>query len=274
MGGGRNAQAVTNPFDYTHRWSDGLLPGISGDLGIDVDIVDMDDPLEGYSLDRRALQLHVPGRLCRDRVRKIHAAEGGTYVTTCWSGEVDDERVSALREPASSLADVLGIRTEEIDVIAGLRTQPGDPGRGQDYDYPGTLCALVHAEAAEVLGAPTRKISTPDTRQLTVNRYGEGEAYFIASANEEPFYRDFLKMVAEETGTGCTLKVSGELPKGVTVNERRGEEENDSLWFVQNFNAGETAVEFEDTYRDIETGEAVSGECVMKGYQCLILEKI
>ena len=42
------AEAVTNPFGYDRRW----LPFYQAfwRLGIDVDIVDMEDPLEGYSL--------------------------------------------------------------------------------------------------------------------------------------------------------------------------------------------------------------------------------
>lgn len=257
--------AVTNPFDYTHRWQ--RYYRAFWDLGMDVDIINMDDPLEGYSLIVAPYNYMYRGDYA-DRVRKF-TAEGGTYVTTCWSGEVDESSLCFTGK--HPLSDVLGIRTEEIDVMPDYvhnRVICGDKA----YDIQ-DLCALVHAEAAEVLGTYEKDFYA-GYPAVTVNRYGEGKAYFIASANEEPFYRDFLKMVAEETGTGCTLKVSGELPKGVTVNERRGEEENDSLWFVQNFNAGETAVVLEDTYRDIETGEAVSGECVMKGYQCLILEKI
>lgn len=47
---------------------------------------------------------------------------------------------------------------------------------------------------------------------LTKNNYGEGEAYFIASENDDAFLLDFLGYLAERTGSGSGLRVNGELP--------------------------------------------------------------
>lgn len=257
--------AVTNPFDYSHRWQ--KYYRAFWDLGADVDIINMDDPLEGYSLVIAPYNYMYRGDYA-DRVRKFTEA-GGTYVTTCWSGEVDES--SLCFTESHPLRDVLGIRTEEIDVMPEY-VHNRVVCDGKAYKVR-DLCAMVHAESAEVL-AVYEKDFYAGYPAVTVNRYGEGRAYFIASANEEPFYRDLVKMLTEQTGSGCTLKLSGELPECVTVNERRGGGEKDSLWFVQNFNAGESEITLEGKYRDIETGEEVSGEYALKGYQCLILEEV
>ena len=91
--------------------------------------------------------------------------------------------------------------------------------------------------------------------------------------------------LAERTGSGSGLRVNGELPYGVTVNERRpvessasgevasAETEKGSLWFVQNFNSGSATMDFAERYRDIETGEIIEGKKELTGYQCLILEQ-
>ncbi len=270
------AEAVTNPFGYDRRW----LPFYQAfwRLGIDVDIVDMEDPLEGYSLVVAPYNYMYRGNYIE--TVKDYVAKGGTYVTTCWSGEVDDSDLCFLdRHP---LGDVLGIRTEEIDVSpAYVHNQIS--WQGKDYAIR-ELCALVHAETAEVLGVYEKDFYA-GYPALTKNNYGEGEAYFIASENDDAFLLDFLGYLAERTGSGSSLRVNGELPYGVTVNERRpvessasgevasAETEKGSLWFVQNFNSGSATMDFAERYRDIETGEIIEGKKELTGYQCLILEQ-
>ena len=270
------AEAVTNPFGYDRRW----LPFYQAfwRLGIDVDIVDMEDPLEGYSLVVAPYNYMYRGNYIE--TVKDYVAKGGTYVTTCWSGEVDDSDLCFLdRHP---LGDVLGIRTEEIDVSpAYVHNQIS--WQGKDYAIR-ELCALVHVETAEVLGVYEKDFYA-GYPALTKNNYGEGEAYFIASENDDAFLLDFLGYLAERTGSGSSLRVNGELPYGVTVNERRpvessasgdvasAETEKGSLWFVQNFNSGSATMDFAERYRDIETGEIIEGKKELTGYQCLILEQ-
>ena len=180
------------------------------------------------------------------------------------------------------LRELLGIRTEEIDVSpAYVHNQIS--WQGKDYAIR-ELCALVHVETAEVLGVYEKDFYA-GYPALTKNNYGEGEAYFIASENDDAFLLDFLGYLAERTGSGSSLRVNGELPYGVTVNERRpvessasgevasAETEKGSLWFVQNFNSGSATMDFAERYRDIETGEIIEGKKELTGYQCLILEQ-
>ena len=106
---------------------------------------------------------------------------------------------------------------------------------------------------------------------------------FQGVKDKRAFLLDFLGYLAERTGSGSGLRVNGELPYGVTVNERRpvessasgevasAETEKGSLWFVQNFNSGSATMDFAERYRDIETGEIIGGKKELTGYQCLIL---
>ena len=180
------------------------------------------------------------------------------------------------------LRELLGIRTEEIDVSPEY-VHNQISWQGKDYDIR-ELCALVHAETAEVLGV-YKKDFYAGYPAVTRNAYGEGEAYFLASENGDAFLLDFLRYLTEKTGTGCSLRIVDGLPYGVTVNERRpvengtsgnaasAETEKGSLWFVQNFNSGSATMDFAERYRDIETGEIIEGKKELTGYQCLILER-
>lgn len=265
-----NTGVLYNPFDFLSHWKAYYRPFF--ELGMDVDLIDMDDTLDGYDLVIAPVNYMYRGNYT-ENVRKYVSA-GGVYVTTYWSGEADERDLCFLdRHP---LSDVLGIRTEEIDVSPEyVKNQFRFDGR--TYAANG-ICALVHAEGAAVLGSYEKDFYA-GYPAVTVNNYGKGKAYFIAAETEpaeqgQSFLYDFYRKLAEETGTCCTLCLTEPLPYGVTVNERKAEDGSGySIWFVQNFLADESWITLGAEYQDAETGERKKGEIKLAGYQCLILEK-
>lgn len=257
--------AVQNPFDYRRKWTDYYQ--VFWEMGIDVDIVDMDDPLEDYRLVVAPLNYMYRGNYI-ENVKRFVAA-GGTYVTTYWSGEVDEHDLCFT--DSHPLREMLGIRTEEIDVSPKY-VHNQICYQEKDYAVQG-ICALVHAETAEVL-ATYKKDFYAGYPALTVHTYGQGKAYFIASETEISFLRELYERLVEETQTGCSLQAAS--PAGVTVTERKTadvpENEAKSMWFVQNFNAGEVRMELKKRYKDAESGKELEGEIALQGYQCLILQ--
>lgn len=178
--------------------------------------------------------------------------------------EVDDSDLCFL--DCHPLREILGIRTEEIDVRPEYMENQ-ILYREKLYSIR-ELCALVHAETAEVL-AEYQNDFYKGYPALTKHHYGKGTAYFIASENEVAFIEDFYHELWEEAGVACTLRA--ELPEGVTVSERKGQD-GTSLWFVMNFNAVETEMEFRDSYWDIESGNHVLGLTKLSPYCCMILK--
>lgn len=257
-----DAQAVTIPFDYRKRWMDYYK--VFWEMGIDVDIIDMEDDLSDYRLVVAPVNYMYRGDYIENVKRFVE--RGGTYVTTYWSGEVDDSDLCFLE--SHPLRELLGIRTEEIDIRPAHMKNTVSYG-GNRFEIK-DLCALVHAEGAKVLSVYENDFYA-GYPALTRNKYGEGRAYFIASENEIEFLRAFYKDLVEETKTGCGF--STEFPYGVTVSERKALDADGSLWFVQNFNAYDVEIELRETYRDVETGEVLSGKQMLSIYQCLILEK-
>jgi beta-galactosidase len=118
----------------------------------------------------------------------------------------------------------------------------------------GQLCELVHAETAEVLGV-YRDDFYAGRPALTVNRLGQGRAYYLATRAVDPFYRDYYRELAREAGVEPLLPA---LPEGVNVQARSdGAVE---YLFLMNFTGATREVTLDQRqYRDVESGEALAG---------------
>ena len=82
----QNAYAVDNDLDYLETFLDFFRP--LWEMGIDVDMVDMEGALDPYSVVIAPLN-YMYRKGYAERVRAF-VSRGGCYITTCWSGEVDD----------------------------------------------------------------------------------------------------------------------------------------------------------------------------------------
>lgn len=255
-----DAYAVDNHIQYQRVFLEYFRP--LWEMGVDVDIVDMDCELDSYSVVIAPLN-YLYRKGYADSVQQ-YVEQGGCYVTTCWSGEVDDTDLVYLEK--HPLEEVLGIAPEEMDAPDGY-CENSLQYQGQTYRITG-LCGLVHAKSAEVL-AEYQHDFYAGYPALTRNIYGKGEAYYIASMNEMDFLRTFYQELLHKKGLECRLNVK--FPMGVTVNERR--ENDQSLWFLQNFNRTAADVEFLSAYTNIETGEVLDGKVTMGAFECMILEE-
>ena len=259
----QDACAVEKPLDYQGLFLTYFRA--FWEQGVDVDIVDMDGALDGYALVAAPLNyMYKPGYA--EKVRAF-VERGGVYVTTYWSGEVDENDLCFLQE--HPLRDVLGIRTEEIDA-PGPYWKNAVEYAGHRYAVTG-LCALVHAESASVLAA-----YTDDFYQgypaLTENRFGKGAAYFIASQNEQAAIGAMTDRFLRRAGVSCGF--CGTLPAGVTVSGRvieSGEGQGQLLWFLQNFNREGAVVPLFAPYRDMETGAEWESKVEMPAFSCVVL---
>ena len=263
-----DVQAVSNHIDYLDTVLRYFRP--FWNRGIDVDIINMDGDLIGYSLVVAPMNYMYRGNYMehvRDFVKK-----GGTYVTTYWSGEVDGSDLCFLK--SHPLSDVLGIEPEEIDAPVG-QWRNMVSYQGKEYQVEG-LTAILHTTTAKAL-AVYEKDFYKGSPAVTENHFGEGDAYFIASENEDAFHEEFFDNLFGklhlESGFGANL------PAGVTVTVRKKTDEKmqpdniqAAVWFLQNFRAEEVQVTIEKSYIDIETGEQVTGTIVLEPYMCRILE--
>jgi beta-galactosidase len=239
--------------------------------GIPVDIIDMDQDFSQYKLlIAPMLYMLRPGV---DTRIETFVAQGGTFVTTYWSGIVNEnDLVLQGGFPGGALRQVMGIWAEEIDALYeddrnSVIPEPGNPlalnGPYEARDY----CDLIHSEGADVLARYGEDFYA-GRPALTVNAYGDGRAYTITSNNEDAFLRDFYGALDAELSLKRAINAS--LPHGVTA-QLRTDGDHDFI-FLMNFKDAPVTVDLGDErYTDLLTGERLSSAIILDVYDVKVL---
>lgn len=230
------------------------------ELGVAVDIVGSDD---GRDFGKYKLIVAPMMYLCRESAGaklERYVQGGGTLVATYWSGIVDEHDLCHMGGFPGPLRKTLGVWAEEIDALYdgernGLVPAAGNAlGLAREYDSI-ELCELVHLEGAEALAA-YRSDFYAGRPALTLNRFGQGRAYYLATRAESAFYADLYGKLASDLG--IPRAIEAELPTGVTAQVRT--DGGTDYVFVLNFSGEDALVPLDGrAYRDAETGEPVGG---------------
>lgn len=212
--------------------------------GISVDIIDMTQNLSQYKLVIAPMLYMVkPG--VGEQIEQF-VKDGGTFVTTYWSGIVNESDLCFLEGFPGPLRNTLGIWSEEIDGLHDGQTNQvimNDHSLGLTGKYTAhELCDLIHLEGAEPLAYYDEDFYAGKPA-LTVNQHGQGKAYYIAFRNQGTFHRDFYQKVAEEAGVQPVLGTN--LPEGVTAQKRT--DGTDDFIFLLNFSNKSKKVLLPDT---------------------------
>ncbi len=210
----RISSRVAILFDWDNWWAVEFSSGPSVDLKyveqiqvyydalyrqtISVDVVSIDTDLSGYDI-VIAPVLYMVKAGAAERLESF-VEEGGTFVTTFFSGLVDDnDRVVPGGYPGP-LRRLLGIWAEEIDALPPemhnsiVMKETVGSLRGQ---YACSLLFdLVHCETAEALAAYGADFYR-GMPVLTRNTYGKGVAYYVASCPDTKFVEDFIKTICD-----------------------------------------------------------------------------
>lgn len=239
--------------------------------GIPVDVIDMEQNLLRYKLViAPMLYMLRPG--VDERIAAFVEA-GGTFVATYLTGVVDENDLVFLGGwPGSKLRQVLGIWDEEIDALyehdrnAAVFDAGNSLGLSGEYELR-DYCALVHPEGADVL-ATYRDDFYAGRPALTVNAYGIGKAYYLASNPDDRFLRDFYD--ALDANLGLLRSLDAELPHGVSAQLRT--DGATKYVFLMNFNAEPVTLDLgAATYTDMLTGETLSGAVELDVYDVKVL---
>ncbi|WP_409340433.1 beta-galactosidase [Paenibacillus sp. MBLB4367] len=262
-------------FDWDNRWAvnDAQGPRNSGlhyeqtimqhyrafwEMGVPTDIVGSGDDFDAtYKL----LVLPMAYLLREETGEKIErfVRNGGTLVVTFWSGIVDENDLCHLGGFPGPLRRTVGIWAEEIEGLYDHDRNALVPADGnalgltRKYEVR-EICERIHSEGAEVLAVYEDDFYAGNP-VLTVNRLGQGEAYYLAArVNDPAFYQDFYGKIVEKAGARKTIDAS--LPAGVTA-QIRSDGGRDYV-FLLNFSGKEVAVQLDGrNYEDAETGETV-----------------
>ncbi|PPQ47429.1 beta-galactosidase [Paenibacillus peoriae] len=221
-------------FDWENRWgiNDSQGPRNKGvkyeetaeahylalwEQGVPVDVIHMDADFSKYKL-LVAPMLYMVRSGVGERIQKF-VENGGVFVATYWSGIVDEHDLCFLGGFPGPLRKTLGIWSEEIDGLHDHDRNHILPVEGNELDLQGEyeaveLCDLIHTEGAEVLAVYGSDFYA-GRPALTVNRLGEGKAYYIASRNTGLFHSHFYRSLIDDAGISKALNVK--LPHGVNT---------------------------------------------------------
>ncbi|WP_328800250.1 beta-galactosidase [Paenibacillus sp. LX16] len=221
-------------FDWENRWgiNDSQGPRNKGvkyeetaeahylalwEQGVPVDVIHMDADFSKYKL-LVAPMLYMVRSGVGERIQKF-VENGGVFVATYWSGIVDEHDLCFLGGFPGPLRKTLGIWSEEIDGLHDHDRNHILPVEGNELDLQGEyeaveLCDLIHTEGAEVLAVYGSDFYA-GRPALTVNRLGQGKAYYIASRNIGLFHSHFYRSLIDDAGISKALNVK--LPHGVNT---------------------------------------------------------
>ncbi len=181
---------------------------------ISVDFVSVEDALSSYKLVVAPLLY-----MCKDgfdeKVRE-YVTSGGCFLTTYFSGYVENHDLVITGGYPGKLKDILGIWVEESDAVL---KEEGNSFVYNGKTYPANiLCDLLHLRGAESLSSYESDFYA-GMPVLTCNSFGEGKAYYVATASNKVFYSDFIGEICKELAIMPVL----ETPEGVEATERENE---------------------------------------------------
>ena len=254
--GGRIDSRIAILFDWDNWWASEFSAGPSRainypkeikqyykalyNLHYNVDMVSVEDDLSGYQLVIAPLLYMCKGGF--DEKIREYVKNGGAFLTTYFSGYVDEHDLVVPGGYPGKLRDILGIWVEEIDAL------PEEESNSFEYKgkkHPAYLaCDLMHLEGAQ-------KICSYDADfyhgmpVVTKNQYGEGMTYYVGTRTDEAFYREFLGDICEEINIEPVIHA----PEGIEATMRKNEK--GEYLFLLNHTKETISVQMEKAGADI-----------------------
>ena len=257
--GSRMDSKIAILFDWDNWWASEFSAGPSKSINYpkevkqyykalynlhhSVDMISVEDDLSGYQLVIAPL-LYMCKEGYDEKIRE-YVKNGGAFLTTYFSGYVDEHDLVVTGGYPGKLRDILGIWVEEIDAL------PEEESNSFYYKgktHPAYLaCDLMHLEGAEELCSYNSDFYM-GMPVVTKNRYGNGLAYYVGTRTDESFYRDFLQAICEE----LDIKPVIQAPEGIEATLRKNK--NGEFLFLLNHTKEPFLVKMEKDGKNILTG--------------------
>lgn len=251
--------------DVVHKYYKALF-----DQNIQVDMISVEADLSQYEVViAPVLYMVKPGY-----AKKIeHFVEkGGTFLTTFLSGIVDENDLVTLGGYPGELRKVLGIWSEEIDALAPEHTNKilmeKEYGTLEGEYSCNLLFDLIHSEGAETI-ATYGEDFYQGRPVVTKNKYGKGQAWYVASSPDDEFLNGLLHGMMNEKGISNDF--AGNEP-GVEITKRiKGDK---TYVFVLNHNRDAVKIELPSVNGlNLLTGKKVEHSIELASYDVAIIEQ-
>jgi beta-galactosidase len=281
--GGRVKADAALLFDWENWWALEYSKGPSVDVkyvpvcraffdalhrqGVTCDVVSPHADLSKYKVVVAPLLYMVKNGVAENLTQFVES--GATLVTSFFSGLVDDCDSVHLGGYPGPLRKLLGVWVEETDVMF-----PGESNRmifedGARSEYScGLLCDRVHPESAQTLAIYGDDFYAGEAA-LTMNKVGQGRAYYLASLLDSEGLQKFLGDVCSAQNVSPVLP---QVQSGVEAM-RRVSPDGTELLYVLNHNAMDVEVALPDgEYSDLLSNQEVTGRMILPRYGAAILK--
>lgn len=272
-------------YDWDNRWAIDELQGMNRDrnyegtcishykpfwkMGIAADVNDMEQSFDGYKL-VVAPMMYMSKAGVADRLKK-YVAEGGTLVLTYGTGYVNENDLCYLGGfPGDGLMELTGIWSEEIDPLYPTDENAIAYKDGNKYKC-NTLCEIIHVKGDDTKVLATYKEDFyKDMPAVTVNTYGKGKCYYIATRTEEAFLDKLYGELSEKLS--LEKPIISQPVNGVSVTTRYGDGEQ--YYFIMNFNKDVARVQLTCQVQNVMTGELEQSAIDIPGFGYRVLKLV
>ena len=283
---GSDVQAdVAMVLDYNNWWTAEFTPGPTALLkylenlqayhyplheqNITTDIIPYDRDLSKYKVVIAPLLYMVkPG--FAESIEKF-VSDGGTFITTFFSGVVNEYDEVFRGGYPGPLSDVLGLKVEEFEAMKpyinnSLVTNGSLPNVSGEFESR-LWCDILQLGTARSL-AEYGSDFFKGTPALTVNNFGKGRAYYVATLPSNEFMRPFLKQVCAEQAVTPVLQAPEKVEAVIRSNK------DNKYLFVMNHNYEAVEVTLpEGKHLDLLTQQPMEGTIKLDAVQSVILRK-
>ncbi len=238
-------------------------------MNISIDMIGVESDLSGYEIVIAPVFYMVKPGAAKKLESFVEA--GGVFITTFFSGIVNENELVTLGGYPGELRKLLGIWVEEIDALfpeaQNSIVVKEELGSMKGTYSCGMLCDLMHLEGARELAVYGSDFYA-GRPALTENLYGRGRAYYIASDPEEAFLKDFMEYICSARDVGPVLDV----PENVELTQRF--KENKEFTFVLNHNDSSVDINLASgCFSELITGKTAQGMLSIEPKGVAILER-
>lgn len=272
-------------YDWETRWAAELSSGPSVEIDyvrevhayyraffdshIPLDMVHPEQDWSGYDIVVAPMMYMVKNEWA-GRVERF-TEQGGTFVTTYFSGIADEsDRIHSGGYPGP-LRNVLGIWVEEIDALPPAYTNTaavtGPVGKLKGAYECRYLFDLLHVEGADAV-AEYEKDFYAGMPVITKNQFGQGEAWYVASHMEQRALQDLVGTIAADKGISPLVRGATE---GVEAVERV--KNGEQYLFLLNHSKEPAQVKLYGRYTDLLTDNLFAFHCNLEKNDVRILRK-
>lgn len=281
--GSRIEAKVAIVFDWENRWAIDLSSGPSIALdyvnevhkyydaffknNIQVDMIGTDEDLSKYDI-VIAPVLYMVKENYEKKIEQF-VKDGGTFITTFFSGIVNESDLVTLGGYPGKLRQLLGIWVEEIDALHPdqyntIVMKDDLPTLNGQYTC-NILFDLLHSEGAEII-AEYGNDFYKGMPVVTKNAFGKGSAWYIASSPDAAFLEGLMMHIASEKGIDPILQTD----PGIEVSKRSKDQQE--FIFVLNHNTEESNIYLNNQVKiDVLTGKKLTGKTSIQGNDVFIL---